>query len=145
MGAWRVHADAVSAMKQPEPLRGITVLLVDDNTDSREVFSRYLTHFGAQVVDVPDPAAALALLQRMRFDVIVSDLSMPGMSGIDFLTAVRRLPSERERLTPAIAYTAYDTYRAAALRAGFAVYLIKPIDPPVFVDEVARLARPAGP
>ena len=128
-------------MKPDERLRGIAVLLVDDNTDSREVFARYLAHFGAQVVDVPDPAAALALLQRMRFDVIVSDLSMPGMSGIDFLTAARRLPAERERPTPAVAYTAYDTYRAAALRAGFAVYLIKPIDPPAFVDEVARLAR----
>ena len=61
-------------------------------------------------------------------------------------------PSERLRgiavllvddnATPAIAYTAYDTYRAEALRAGFAVYLIKPIDPATFVDEVARLARP---
>ena len=132
-------------MKPDERLRGIAVLLVDDNTDSREVFARYLAHFGAQVVDVPDPAAGLALLQRMRFDVIVSDLSMPGMSGIDFLTEVRRLPAERERPTPAVAYTAYDTYRAAALRAGFAVYLIKPIDPPVFVEEVARLARASEP
>jgi hypothetical protein len=42
-------------MKPDERLRGIAVLLVDDNTDSREVFARYLAHFGAQVVDVPDP------------------------------------------------------------------------------------------
>jgi CheY-like chemotaxis protein len=124
-------------------LKGVKVLLVDDNEDSRYVLMSYLVHFGATVVTARSGGEALALAGTTRCHVIVSDLSMPGITGGEFLRRLRALPGQFENATPAIAVTAFDdrAARQGARDDGFSVYLTKPVDPTVVVHEVERVFR----
>jgi CheY-like chemotaxis protein len=121
-------------------LRGLSVLLVDDDADTREIVGAYLRHGGAHVETAENGRDALHFLTRVRVDVLVIDYTMPGMVGTELLQAIRKLESQAERPTPAILYTAFADLRANAVAAGFGGYLRKPLDPRVLVDEIARLA-----
>jgi CheY-like chemotaxis protein len=128
-------------------LQGVSVLVVDDNPDALDLLETMLTYYGALTVTADSGKEALARLASMRVDIIISDISMPGFSGHDFLRAVRRLPGQAAaRHTPAIALTAFNEpgQREEALRAGFQAYWVKPFDPAALVHEISRLAgRPA--
>ena len=128
--------------RQPpeQPLRGVSVLVVDDDEDARYVMNSYLTHFGAHVVTATNGIDALHVLRSVRADVIVTDLSMPGMDGLQLLQEVRSLPGESDRPTPIIACTAFSHLRDSAQQAGFQAYFVKPLDPHALVREIARLA-----
>ena len=128
-------------MADSKRLAGVSVLFVDDNLDSRLIVTSFLEHYGADVTAVASGPEALTALQRRRPDVLVSDISMPGMTGITLLEQVRKLDGQP---VPAIAYTAFANMKEAALSAGFDSYLIKPLDPTALLDEIARLAR-SGP
>jgi CheY-like chemotaxis protein len=82
-------------------------------------------------------------LHRAKVHLIVSDLSMPGIDGLELLLRVRTLPGQRQAPTPAIALTALDTaaYRRRALDAGFDGYLSKPFDSEALVRAIVRLCR----
>jgi CheY-like chemotaxis protein len=124
-----------------ELLAGVAVLIVDDNDDSRDLLEAMLTYAGALTFTAEGGKDALARMRTVRIDVIVSDISMPGFSGHDFVRAVRRLPPPATE-TPAIAVTAFNEpgQREEALRAGFQVYLLKPVDPDELIREITRLA-----
>lgn len=132
-----------------KPLPGIHVVVVDDNDDSRFLLTDVLEYCGALVTAVGSAEEALTILGRVRADVLVSDLAMPGIDGYALIRTVRQLPVERGRTMPAIAITAfnedYDIQRA--YEAGFNAYLKKPINLTGFCDVVSRLAgaRPEGP
>ncbi len=136
-------------MTDPEPprLEGVHVLVVDDNEDARYVLDSYLTHVGATVTTARSGGEALGVLGEVQAHVIVSDLSMPGFSGHDFIRRVRELPGQADRPTPAIAVTASDDResRQRAMASGFQVYLVKPIDPVTVAQEIERLYRESRP
>jgi CheY-like chemotaxis protein len=131
---------AVSAA-QDGPLHGVSVLVVDDNADTRNMLGDYLRHFGAHVATLRSGAEALQHLATVRVHVLVIDYTMPGMSGFELLALIRKLPGEAERPTPAILFTAVDGIRAAAQAAGFAAYLVKPLDPRLLVETITALVR----
>jgi CheY-like chemotaxis protein len=83
---------------------------------------------------VNEGAGALRLLARDAIDVLIADIRMPGVTGLELIKAVRKL----SRRGPAIAVTAYPEEKQRALAAGFDVCLSKPIDPLELVREVAR-------
>ena len=89
---------------------------------------------------------ALELLERDQPDVIVADLGMPHIDGLEFIHRVRSHPNARIRDLPAAALTAFarSEDRRAALRAGFQRHLAKPIDPAELVLLIATLARHVG-
>jgi CheY-like chemotaxis protein len=80
-------------------------------------------------------------------DVIISDIMMPGMTGLELIRAIRALPGQGDRPTPAIAVSAYPYHheRNAALEAGFDAFLVKPVDPLVIVSYVEALYELGGP
>jgi len=125
-----------------KPLDGSTVLVVDDNPDAIEIVDTILTYFGALTLTAQSGKQALAQLAQARVTVIVSDISMPGFSGHEFIRALRALPPEAGGTTPAIALTAFNQagQREAAMSAGFDAYCVKPFDPDALVEQVARLA-----
>src|SRR5439155_4487413 len=88
-------------------LAGISVLLVDDHADSRELLTAFLEDLGVVVYNAASADEGLALLRKARPDVLVSDIEMPGESGYALMQKVRALPPEAGGLTPAIALTAY--------------------------------------
>jgi PAS domain S-box-containing protein len=110
-------------------LRGVRVLVVDDEADSNAVVSALLGARGAEVRTALSAADALAIADVWRPDVVVSDIAMPGEDGIALLRALR---SRRAAIgeVPAIALTAYGSGadRRRILAAGFQAYVAKPFD-----------------
>ena len=121
-------------------LTGIHLLLVDDNEDVLVSFGSYLTHVGAVVTVARSGPEALGFLTTGRADVIVTDLSMPGMDGIAFLRRLRRCRGEDTHPTPVIAFTAFPyTYGPkVAEDAGFRAFLVKPVTAMRLATEVRQ-------
>ena len=123
-----------------QELRGLSILFVDDDVSTVGALERYFESSGASVLTAAGGAQALEILSRVDVDLVVSDLAMPGMNGVTFIKEVRRLPDERARSTPAIAYTASPQLERAAREAGFDAVVPKPVDPAVLGQEMGRVA-----
>jgi two-component system CheB/CheR fusion protein len=126
-------------------LQGLRVLVVDDSVDSADTQALLLRLAGAQVVAATSGAEALACLDRERFELLVSDISMPGMSGLDLIAAVRARPEGPQLM--ALACSGYgrpqDVRRAE--EAGYDTLLPKPASLAQIEQAVAALrARRAG-
>jgi PAS domain S-box-containing protein len=122
---------ALGLMNGPRAaLRGLKVLVVDDDPDSNAVVKVLLVARGADVRTVLSAAEGLAMADLWRPDVVVSDIAMPGEDGVAFLHALR---ARRETIgdVPAIALTAYGSTadRRQLLDAGFQAHVAKPFDP----------------
>jgi PAS domain S-box-containing protein len=126
-------------------LDGNHLLLVEDHADSRRMIRSVLESAGATVTDVESVADAVALLRAQSFDVLVSDLGMPGADGLDLIRLVRARERTRGGRLPAVALTAYAGVddRERALAAGYDRYASKPVDPDELCDVVATAVGPA--
>jgi len=122
-------------------LAGTRVLIVDDDTDAREVVAAILRHYGASVIVATSVSTALVALRREQVDVLVADLGMPIEDGYDLIRHVRSSENDKIARLPAAALTAYTTEedRDRVLAAGFQFHLAKPVDPAVLVATVERL------
>ena len=111
-------------------MRGLKVLVVDDDADSNAVVKALLAARGADVHTVLSAAEGLAMADLWRPDVVVSDIAMPGEDGVAFLHQLR---ARRETIgnVPAIALTAYasNADRRQLLEVGFQAHVAKPFDP----------------
>ena len=140
-------ADARKSSATPRPvpseLRGIHVLLVDDDAGAREMISAALNERHARVTAVASAREALQVIRQTRPDVLVSDIAMPIEDGYDLIEQVHELAGYNGETIPAVAITAYARVedRQRALAAGFQSYLAKPIEPADLIEVVARLAR----
>jgi two-component system CheB/CheR fusion protein len=109
-------------------LRGMAVLVVDDSEDTTEMVQRLLEIGGASVCAATSGFEALKLAREKQFDVVLSDISMPGMDGFEFLSKLRKLPGKQD--LPAVALTGFgrpeDVQRAS--EEGFYAHLTKPFD-----------------
>ncbi|MGC3999659.1 MAG: diguanylate cyclase [Anaeromyxobacter sp.] len=103
------------------------VLLVDDERFARTVYSDYLRAAGCEVEVAQDAEAALGLLEHRRFDVLLTDVILPGSSGLDLLTVAKGLDPNLE----VVVITALDKVDPAvrAMKAGASDYLVKPVTP----------------
>ena len=126
-------------------LHGLNVLVVDDEPDSLTVLRRLLETSGAAVATAGDVAAALAALADAPFDVLISDIGMPGQDGYDLIRQLRALPPEKGGRMPAIALTAFARVedRIRALQAGFQFHATKPVDRAELTALIATLTRRA--
>jgi len=109
-------------------LSGLRVLVVDDEPDARELVAAVLTTCGVEVVSVGSATDALDQMKKQRFDLLISDIGMPGMNGYDLIARVRQLGEEHGGRTPAMALTAYAGFddRKRALDAGYEMHIPKP-------------------
>jgi signal transduction histidine kinase len=123
-------------------LDGVKVLVVDDEADSRELMTAALRMRGAEVTSAESAESGLQLLDRIRPNVLVSDIGMPRFDGFEFIRSLRRRPPENGGLLSAIAVTAYarDEDRRQAVDAGFDEYLSKPVNHDELAAAVADLA-----
>jgi signal transduction histidine kinase/CheY-like chemotaxis protein len=128
-------------------LSGVKVLLVDDADDTIDVLQQILQHSGARVMAASNAGAALALLERERPDVIVSDIGMPDVDGFELMRRIRRRSASAGGAIPAIALTAFTRQddRAKAMQAGFNDYLAKPVEPGLLVAHIAKAVGQRGP
>jgi PAS domain S-box-containing protein len=122
-------------------LSGVSVLVVDDDRDARELIARILTDCHARVRIEPSAREAFAALQAELPDLLISDLGMPEVDGFELLSWVRALPRNRGGLLPAVALTAFarSEDRLRALEAGFSSHISKPVEPSELIDVVGSL------
>ena len=125
-------------------LVGLRILCVDDEPDARQLLRHLLEQQQASVTLAASADEALAASREGQFDVLVSDIGMPGRDGYDLIRSLRAREGDGRRLA-AIALTAYarDSDRDAALEAGFDAHLAKPVDAAMLVAEIDRLAPAA--
>lgn len=122
------------------------ILVVDDETDTLDLVTMELTQRGAHVRGVTSATEALAALEAAEFDVLISDIAMPGTDGYELIRRVRKLEAAKDKRTPAIALTAYARVqdRMRAILAGYNTHVAKPVEAHELVTVVAGLAGRLG-
>ena len=114
-------------MSTPRPLAGISLLLVDDDADGREVVGYSLTHAGATVTSAASAVEAFEKFKASRPTIVVTDIAMPRLDGFWLCAQIRALSDAAERV-PIIALTAlgYRKDRDKIREAGFDAHVVKP-------------------
>ena len=140
------HSDIEERPAPPlpdKPLAGLRILAVDDEADSREYLQRLLAEQGADIMSVSSAAEALDALgaDSGRFNLLVSDIGMPGSTGYDLIEAVRGRLKFDARQLPAVALTAFSRREdsARALDKGFQKHLAKPVQVGRLIGAIRQL------
>jgi PAS domain S-box-containing protein len=133
-------------LNNDKALRGIKILLVEDDNDSREVLALFLEQCGAKVKSAESAQAAMNLLETSADDlpdVIISDLAMPDEDGYSLMSRIRRLPKKNGGSIAAIALSAFATNenKQKAFESGFQKYNTKPFEPDHLVGEILSLVN----
>lgn len=127
-------------------LDGLSILVVDDLEDSRQLLLQILVSFGATVFTAESAAKGFSAWREKKPDIIVSDIGMPEEDGYSFIRRVRTLENESDEIpnrTPAIALTAFAQAadRMNALAAGFQSHVPKPVEPAELLTVIASLTN----
>jgi PAS domain S-box-containing protein len=142
----RVHPaarDMLPSHECPERLDGLKVLVVDDESDTRELLRVGVSQCGAEVMTAGSAQEALEAIARERPDLLISDIGMPGEDGYELIKKVRALPANHGGKIPAIALTAYARTedRLRAIRAGYQMHVTKPVELAELVVVMASLIQ----
>jgi len=124
-------------------LEGVSVLVLDDDPDAREMIWALLRQCGAECRKAASAVEAFEILNSWDPTVVVSDIGMAGIDGYGFISRLRRRSSEPAGRIPAIALTAFARRedRDRALQSGYDEHVAKPIDPRELVDTITRVTR----
>jgi CheY-like chemotaxis protein len=122
-----------------DALRGVRVLVVDDDDAVREYVTTVFRGSGAEVRDASSAHAALNALENWPADVVLTDLAMPEADGFDLLHWLRTSTAERLRTVPVVALTAFamPEDRERAMSGGFQGFVAKPVEPAALRAAVA--------
>jgi PAS domain S-box-containing protein len=135
--------DAYSLLSAPRsPLTNLRILVVDDETDARELLVFILEEAGASITSVGSAIEALQALKDMEIDVLISDIGMPEMDGYMLIQQMRSEFSALNKSLPkAIALTAYAglVNQQQASAAGFQLHLAKPVEPDKLINAIVNL------
>lgn len=125
-------------------LVGLTLLVVEDEADAREMVTLILEQCGAKIVAADSVKQALIEYERQQPDILISDISMPSEDGYALIRQIRNSQNDKSKI-PAIALTAYarEKDKQEALEAGFDLHLPKPIRPMRLVESLAQLLHRA--
>lgn len=119
-----------------------TILLVEDFDDTRLMMKLWLMKKGYRVIEAEDGEQAVEFAHREHPDLIIMDMMMPGLGGLDATRQIREYQSLRQ--TPIVAVSAYgaDEYRARALEAGCNEYVPTPFEPAALSQLIESLLAP---
>jgi CheY-like chemotaxis protein len=129
-----------------ESRRKLRVLLAEDNPINQKLGVRLLEKHGYSVTVANDGGEAVAAVKNAEFDLVLMDVQMPNMSGLEATAAIRALERGTGRRLPIVAMTARamkgDEERC--LEAGMDGYLAKPIQPDHMMDVIERITSPVN-
>src|SRR5687767_4442703 len=133
-----------SFAKHPTPVRQLSILVVEDTPAYQKFIRQILQDRGHVVTHVNDGSQALASYSQQPFDVIVVDVQMPVMNGLELARWIRSQEIDSNRRTPIIALSAHSdsSTRNEGTAVGIDAYLTKPMDAKNFVEVVEKLASP---
>jgi two-component system chemotaxis response regulator CheY len=118
------------------------ILLVDDSASVRQVVGIALRREGYETVEAANGKEGLAMLDQGKLNLIISDVNMPVMNGIEFVKAVKQHPTCK--FTPIVMLTTegQDEMKQAGKAAGAKAWIVKPFNPPQLLDVVSKLILP---
>lgn len=119
--------------------RKTRVLLVDGDADSRTVYRAILQHYEFEVLEAPDGPGALETALRETPDVVVTELTVPKLSGLDLMQQLRVHDQTRETCIIVLTAVSFETEKKRALEAGCQLFMSKPVEPQTLVDQIRRL------
>lgn len=124
-------------------LQNLCILVVDDDADARILMQTVLQNAGADVLVAASVKEALALLEQQSPTLLISDISMPDEDGFTLIRQVRSCTREQGGQIPAIALTAFAEAKneQRILKAGFQLFITKPIDPMELVDKIIKVLK----
>jgi len=122
-------SDSTTRAPDPEPSRDLTVLVAEDHPVNQRITTRFLEKLGVAFVLVSDGAEALHAVKERDFDLVLMDVQMPVLDGLEATLAIRKLEELRGTHVPIVALTAnvLEEHRREAHQAGFDDYLSKPV------------------
>lgn len=133
----------------PAPLQspGRKVLVAEDTPANQKLLTAILTRAGHDIQIVNDGSLAVAAAREERFDIILMDLQMPNMDGMEATRQIRTMEENSGRHTPIVALTAHAVqgFSEDCLSAGMDSYLTKPIDRQQLLEAIARLTAEPHP
>lgn len=120
-------------------LKGVRVLLVEDNEDSREMLKIIFEQHGLEITAVDSADAAMSAIKQAQPDILISDVGLPGEDGYALISKIRQLPPEQGGAIPAVALTGYASLkdRLHAFDVGYQEHLSKPVD----IDKLLELVK----
>ncbi|HEX2520755.1 MAG TPA: hybrid sensor histidine kinase/response regulator, partial [Terriglobia bacterium] len=124
-----------------QQLKGVRVMVVDDEADARDLITVVMQQHGAEVSVAASAAAAIESLDKNLPDILLCDIGMPKEDGYSLIARLRARTPEQGGQLPAIALTAFNAPkdRERLLQAGFHMHVPKPVEPTDLVDSIARL------
>jgi signal transduction histidine kinase len=122
-------------------LKGMAILVVDDSEDTVQMLRFFLERSAAAVTTANSGAEALKVASERQFDAILSDISMPGMDGFEFLSRLKEIPVNGP--TPVLALTGFgrSVDIEQVTRAGFAAHFTKPLDLENLAEALSKIGR----
>lgn len=132
---------------EPVNLKGLRILVIDDESDALDLIAMELTQHGAMVKGVTSSQEALTLFEQEQFDLVIGDIGMPGIDGYELIKRIRQLEKGQQRRVPAVALTAYARVqdRMRAILAGFNTHVPKPVEANELITIVGSLTGRLGP
>lgn len=119
----------------------LTVLIVEDDADSRDLLRQVLQACGAMVLEADNVRTARECVSTLKTNLIVTDLALPGDDGASFLRWLREQPRDRGGTLPVIAVTAYSKDFPPTEVSGWAAYFKKPLNIDEFVSTIAAILK----
>lgn len=115
------------------------ILAVDDSVTMRQMVTFTLTNAGHQVLEAESGDEALKLAKNNKFDLIITDINMPGMNGLDLVRALRALPECK--FTPVLVLTteAGAEMKEQGKAAGATGWIVKPFNPEVLLSVLKKV------
>jgi two-component system cell cycle response regulator DivK len=112
------------------------ILIVEDNKDSSEILSQFITKFGHHPIKAKNSKEAIALAEAELPDLIFMDMDLPDVDGVKTTTLLRQHPKTRN--IPVVALTAWiaELWREKATRVGIVTYLLKPVSPQTLKETI---------
>jgi CheY-like chemotaxis protein len=124
-------------------LSGITIVVVEDYSDTLFVIAQFLTRHGAKVFPSPDAFEGLQAVREHRPDIVLSDIRLPKRDGFELLRDIRALGAENGGNVPVIAMTAFGGFagRDRTIAAGFEAHLDKPFAPDSLLEAIKSILK----
>jgi CheY-like chemotaxis protein len=119
------------------PALGRRILLIEDNQDASDTMRLLLDQQGHSVTTAFDGIAGLGLARTQAFDVLLCDIGLPGMDGLELISRLRATSGMHIPFAIAISGLAEPADRERAIGAGFGYYFVKPVDMQVLLALVA--------
>jgi CheY-like chemotaxis protein len=135
-----IHSDR--SKKDTLPLAGRQILVVEDDSDTREMLKFVLEQNGADVLTTDSVPPAVDLVEKVHPDAVVADIGLPEYNGYALIAKIREFDGKQQLHTKCVAVTAYATPadRDITLRSGYDAYIAKPFEPEELVQTVVKLA-----